>query len=264
MSQIPTRTLRDYFNSLANGVVTGVVGQNLNIASGFAPADQAVPPGGATGQVLTKTNGTDFAYDWADTGNGDMLKSVYDPQGINADAFDRANQTGTQPASTITGLADVATSGDYSDLTGIPTLGALASKDEIAVPGDIDATGTPNSATFLRGDGQWVIPPAGLKDDIVVYNPSGFISPGRYPIVLYSINAETYTRLRIGVYDGGGSCRVTLEMNGNTVTTPVVVTEGTVYSGTISLSVPMSGVVSVLIDSIDSVSAMYVQIDGNT
>ena len=29
-------------------------------------------------------------------GTGDMLKSVYDPQNIEADAFDRANQTGKQ------------------------------------------------------------------------------------------------------------------------------------------------------------------------
>jgi hypothetical protein len=33
----------------------------------------------------------------------------------------RANHTGTQPASTITGLATVATSGAYSDLSGIPS-----------------------------------------------------------------------------------------------------------------------------------------------
>ena len=34
-------------------------------------------------------------------GTGDMLKSVYDPQNINGDAFDRSNHTGTQTASTI-------------------------------------------------------------------------------------------------------------------------------------------------------------------
>lgn len=34
-------------------------------------------------------------------GSGDMLASTYDPQGIEDDAFDRANHTGAQPASTI-------------------------------------------------------------------------------------------------------------------------------------------------------------------
>ncbi len=38
---------------------------------------------------------------------GDMPADIYDPQGISNDAFNRANHTGTQPASTITGLQDI-------------------------------------------------------------------------------------------------------------------------------------------------------------
>ncbi len=41
-------------------------------------------------------------------GNGDMEASVYDPQMIAADAFDRANHTGTQDIETIEGLGDAA------------------------------------------------------------------------------------------------------------------------------------------------------------
>lgn len=41
---------------------------------------------------------------WADVMVGDMLKSVYDPQNINADSFARANQTGQQAISTVAGL----------------------------------------------------------------------------------------------------------------------------------------------------------------
>lgn len=37
-------------------------------------------------------------------GTGDMLKTTYDPQGKNADAFARANQTGTQAISTVVSL----------------------------------------------------------------------------------------------------------------------------------------------------------------
>ena len=38
------------------------------------------------------------------SGSGDMTKNVYDPQNIDADAFDRANHTGTQSISTVTDL----------------------------------------------------------------------------------------------------------------------------------------------------------------
>jgi len=165
--------------------------------------------------------------------SGNMAASVYDPQEIEADAFARANHTGTQAANTITGLATVATTGDWNDLDNRPSfgsaalnettdfasaaqgisadsavqpddlatvatsgsyndlsdtppfgnsagldvgttagtvaagddsrivgaaqasdLGDLSTKDKAAVA-DIDATGTPSSTTFLRGDGTW-------------------------------------------------------------------------------------------------------------
>lgn len=57
-------------------------------------------------------------------------------------------------------LAAVATSGNYSDLSGTPTLGALAAKDDVGIA-DIDATGTPSSSTYLRGDGSWQTPAGG-------------------------------------------------------------------------------------------------------
>lgn len=57
-------------------------------------------------------------------------------------------------------LAAVATSGSYGDLSGTPTLGAMAAKDDVAIA-DIDATGTPSSSTYLRGDGSWQTPAGG-------------------------------------------------------------------------------------------------------
>ncbi|MFK3857795.1 hypothetical protein [Agrobacterium pusense] len=66
-----------------------------------------VPAGGATGQTLIKTSGADGAYVWQNPpGGGDMLASLYDPQSIEGDAFDRANHTGEQAIDTITGLPD--------------------------------------------------------------------------------------------------------------------------------------------------------------
>lgn len=57
-------------------------------------------------------------------GTGDMLISVYDPQGISDDAFDRANHTGAQAQSTITNLVtDLAAKAPLNApaLTGVPT-----------------------------------------------------------------------------------------------------------------------------------------------
>lgn len=67
-------------------------------ATGAAGADgadgQGVPIGGTTGQVLAKNSDTDFDTEWIDSsGLGDMLASVYDPQGIVDDAFDQDNMT---------------------------------------------------------------------------------------------------------------------------------------------------------------------------
>lgn len=71
-----------------------------------------------------------------------------------------ALQPGYQPAWTsITGKPTFF-SGAYADLTGKPTLGLLAAKDTVAV-GDVSATGTPSSTTYLRGDGSWSTPAGG-------------------------------------------------------------------------------------------------------
>lgn len=74
---------------------------------------------GATGDVAPIALGTGLTMTGATlnaTGLGDMLKTVYDPTNISGSAFARENHTGTQSASTITGLATVATSGSAADL----------------------------------------------------------------------------------------------------------------------------------------------------
>ncbi|WP_273727466.1 hypothetical protein [Brucella gallinifaecis] len=71
-------------------------------------------------------------------------------------------------------LAPVATSGAYNDLTGKPTLGALAAKSSVAIA-DIAATGTPSSGTFLRGDGTWgTVAGAGTVTSVGLSAPTGF------------------------------------------------------------------------------------------
>lgn len=58
---------------------------------------------------------------WVNTGAssvGDMLASIYDPQGVSADAFDRGNHTGTQLAATISDLNSAIQA--YLDLNTVP------------------------------------------------------------------------------------------------------------------------------------------------
>lgn len=113
---VPTRTLREYLSTLPIGNSAGVVGNNLEIRTDLATMLQAVPLGGTTGQVLAKVSNTNLDIAWTTAGVGDMLKAIYDPQNKNADAFARANQTGTQSYTTITGLGSAAlnNTGDFA------------------------------------------------------------------------------------------------------------------------------------------------------
>ena len=128
-----------------------VFAQGLQGAAGIG-----VPVGGTTGQVLSKIDATDYHTHWVDpTAGGGAVSSVNSQTGAvvltqdniaegstngvytlveksklagiatgatanQTDAYllARANHTGTQAANTITGLATVATSGAYADVSG--------------------------------------------------------------------------------------------------------------------------------------------------
>lgn len=73
--------------------------------------------GASTGDVLIVDADGKLVASAGPAGTGDMQRTAYDPQGINADAFARENHTGTQPMSSISGLepaldAKVGTTGD--------------------------------------------------------------------------------------------------------------------------------------------------------
>lgn len=187
-----TRTLRNYLDSLPQGNPDQLVGQSLTTlpsvqlatAAQGAKADTAlqevvagtsisvdatdpvrpvistplvgVPSGGATGQTLAKLSNADGDVGFINPpGGGDMLASVYDPQAIEADAFDRANHTGVMP---VTG---------------------------------IDASGTADETTFLRGDGSWVSPSAGAVTSVAMTVPTGLSVAGS-PITSTGTFAVTY------------------------------------------------------------------------
>jgi hypothetical protein len=97
-----------------NGVVQSIVaGTNVTVdaTDPANPIVSATGGGGGTGTVETIVAGAGISVDSTDpanpivsatgSGSGDMLAATYDPQAIADDAFDRANHTGTQAASTI-------------------------------------------------------------------------------------------------------------------------------------------------------------------
>lgn len=148
MANLPTRTLRNYLASLPSGGNAGVLDQQLMIRTDFATLNRALPSGGNPGEVLAKQGSGDYDVAWTIAGNGDMQASTYDPQNIAADAFARANHTGTQPHTTITGLGTAATAnvGDFLQPNAVQTATnkrivprVASSATETAINPDADA-----------------------------------------------------------------------------------------------------------------------------
>lgn len=84
-----------------------------------APGDSHVPTpaGQPDGKALATLDGELVYVDpESGGGSGDMAAATYDPTGVAADAFDRANHAGTQPLSTISdaGSAAAADVGDFA------------------------------------------------------------------------------------------------------------------------------------------------------
>lgn len=76
---------------------------------------------------------------------GFMLKSTYDPQDKEADAFDRANHTGSQAISTVTGLQTALTNLGNTDT-------ALAANILVAATGLLSGLTLSNNATDATND----------------------------------------------------------------------------------------------------------------
>jgi hypothetical protein len=112
-------------------------------------------------------------------------------------AVQRANHTGTQAASTITGLATVATSGAYADLSGKPTIN---NGPDIYLPAPSgDSTGATDAAAIntaintaaTAGGGRVVAKPGvtyqvGIQGTVSSLGPSGTTGPRSYCVLLKS------------------------------------------------------------------------------
>lgn len=120
-----------------NGIATGatanagtVTSVALSLPTGLTVSGSPVTVSGTLTAAWTS------GYQGYTTAEATKLSSI--AAGATANSTDatllnRANHTGTQAATTITGLAAVATSGAYSSLTGTPTLGTAAAMNEATV-----------------------------------------------------------------------------------------------------------------------------------
>ena len=118
-------------------------------------------------------------------GTGDMLKATYDPGGHNADAFDRANHTGTQSADTITDgttnkaytatektkLAGIASGADVTSATNVGS--SIHGATGKTTPVDADEIGLIDSAaSFALKKLTW----ANLKATLKTYLDTLYVS----------------------------------------------------------------------------------------
>lgn len=95
--------------------------------------------GGAVGYALVKRSADDYDYEWLEiTGLGDMTKAVFDPTGVNGDAFSMGNMIETP-------IAKIMTNAERNKLAGIATgatanIGTVTSVG-VAVPTGLSVTG---------------------------------------------------------------------------------------------------------------------------
>ena len=101
-----------------------------------------LPPGGLTGEALIKQSNGNYNAEWAAiVGNGDMLKSTYDPTNVSADSFDMDNMAegATNKILTVSERAEIASNTLKTGITAQQTTdintnnGKISYTDAVAV-----------------------------------------------------------------------------------------------------------------------------------
>jgi hypothetical protein len=162
---------------LASVATVGTLDSLADVVAGAPTAGQVLQWGGASWIPATVT------------GTGDMQKSVYDTtnngivdnsEKLNNQAasyyLDRTNHTGTQAASSITGLASVATTGTLDSLTDVSTSGASEGK----------------VLTYTSGAWAPATPSGGGGSALIRYNASSVV--GEEALVFATGTGITYSR----------------------------------------------------------------------
>lgn len=148
----------------------------------------------ALGGVWFCTDDSPGAAVWNDSsagGAGDMLASVYDPTNINANAFARANHTGTQPASTISDFdTEVGNHPDVSANTADRHTHANKAQLDLVTDGDHDVrTDNPHSV-----NGNQLLSGAEIAGQILEANGVG-------GVVWATPSASSHTHVRADITD---------------------------------------------------------------
>jgi len=119
-----------------------------------SPGSTDAVPEGSVNLYFTTARGEAAATSWwaasASKVKLDGIASGATANSSDATLLARANHTGTQAAGTITGLATVATSGAYADLSGRPTLGTAAAAASTAFAASGAVTGSGLTVTSSR------------------------------------------------------------------------------------------------------------------
>lgn len=176
---------------IAYGSLSGLptLGSAAAAATGdFAPAGH-VGSGGTAHSNAVASGAAGFMAG-ADKAKLDGVAANATANASDAALRDRATHTGTQAASTITGLAMVATSGAYGDLSGRPTLGTAAAADTGTGAGNVVVldgsarlpavdgsllTNLPSGASNLDGLSDVVITSPSI-DQVLKYNGTNWVN----------------------------------------------------------------------------------------
>lgn len=131
----------------------------------FALAAQAVPAGGTTGQVLTRSSDDPGDWEWSNNGTGDMLGSTYDPDGDGLPVYPAANHTYDNTAS---GIAETKTQAAIDKLTvrgaGFPTVAALLADTSLAYSAGLNKIVTASNEIVEAGGYRYQIASAVASD----------------------------------------------------------------------------------------------------
>ena len=132
------KTWRDFATDVRGAVLTGLSTATNAVVAATDTVLQAIGKlqKQITDHLAAKSNPHEVTKSQVGLGNVDNVSA--------ANLRDRSTHTGTQAASTITGLATVATSGSYNDLTDTPSIPAgTVTSVGMSVPTGLQVSGSP-------------------------------------------------------------------------------------------------------------------------
>jgi hypothetical protein len=155
---------------------------------------------GATGLVSLVADAIDIRGPTgaSGSGTGDMVAATYDPQGVTADVFDRANHTGTQTLATISDAGTAAAE----------DVAAFAAASHTHAPADLTQAGATDGQVLAWDDtaGEWQ--PASAAAGAALTKATATHTSGTITLDLsagrwFEFEADAYTPAAVGVQGNG-------------------------------------------------------------